>query len=106
MSLLLEALKKAEKAKEEAQRRAKGADAGTAAEQPSVFDPESTVLDEGKHVTKRHELPDISAPLQILSEDLHPAPAPKAAPAELRLAHEPPPAREAKPAAAREPSRA
>ena len=45
MSLLLEALKKAEKAKEEAQRRAKGADAPAA---PSAFDPEATVLEEGK----------------------------------------------------------
>jgi tetratricopeptide (TPR) repeat protein len=106
MSLLLEALKKAEKAKEEAQRRAKGADAGAVAEQPSAFDPESTVLEEGKHVTTRDELPDISAPLQILSEDLHPAAPPKAAPAELRLAEEPPPAREAKPAPPREPGRA
>jgi Tfp pilus assembly protein PilF len=106
MSLLLEALKKAEKAKEEAQRRAKGADAGAAAEQPSAFDSEATVVDDGKHVTKRHELPDISAPLQILSEDLHPATPAKAAPAELRLADEPPPPREAKPAPAREPARA
>ena len=72
MSLLLEALKKAEKAKEDAQRKAKaGAAAGIAA---SVFDPESTVMDDGRHVTTRDELPDISAPLEILSADLRPAP--------------------------------
>ena len=46
MSLLLEALKKAEKAKEDAQRRAKGAESDAPA-QPSVFDPEATVLDDG-----------------------------------------------------------
>jgi len=105
MSLLLEALKKAEKAKEEAQRRAKGADAG-AAEKPSAFDPEATVLDDTRRVTTRNELPDISAPLQILSEDLHPAAPAKAAATELRLADEPPPVREAKTAPVREPARA
>jgi hypothetical protein len=45
MSLLLEALKKAEKAKEEAQRRAKGADAAAA----SPFDPESTGRGQARH---------------------------------------------------------
>jgi tetratricopeptide (TPR) repeat protein len=60
MSLLLEALKKAEKAKEEAQRRASGeaapveADAGAA---------------ERQGVLTRHELPDISAPLEILPDE-------------------------------------
>ena len=52
MSLLLEALKKAEKAKEEAQRRAKGAAEGGDAK-PSAFDPEMTVVDESRHVTTR-----------------------------------------------------
>jgi len=99
MSLLLEALKKAEKAKEEAQRRAKGADAGAP---PSAFDPEATVLDEAKQVTTRDQLPDISAPLEIASEDLKPAA--KAAPRELSIVEDPPaaapaPAREPKPAA-------
>ena len=89
MSLLLDALKKAEKAKEEAQRRAKGAAAGGGA-QPSAFDPEATVLDESRHVTTRNELPDISAPLEILSEDIRSA-QPKAAPMQLALADEPPP---------------
>ena len=91
MSLLLDALKKAEKAKEEAQRRAKDADAPA-----SPFDPEATVLDDGKHVTRRDELPDISAPLEILSEDLRSGAQAKAAPLELALADEPSPAPEPK----------
>jgi tetratricopeptide (TPR) repeat protein len=64
MSLLLEALKKAEKAKEDAQRRAREgagelrlADA-TPAEAPA------------KPVLTRPKLPDITAPLEILSDDL------------------------------------
>jgi tetratricopeptide (TPR) repeat protein len=103
MSLLLEALKKAEKAKEEAQRRAKGAEAPEA---KSAFDPEATVLDEGKQVTTRDQLPDISAPLEIASDDLKP-PA-KTPPRELSLVDEPqaasprpPPPREPKTAAPR-----
>lgn len=103
MSLLLEALKKAEKAKEEAQRRAKGADAGAPA-QPSAFDPDSTVLEERKHVTTRDELPAVSTPLEILADELQPAPA-KPAPMELRLADEPP-AQEPRAAPRREPARA
>ena len=90
MSLLLEALKKAEKAKEEAQRRAKGTAAGGDA-QPSAFDPEATAVDENRHVTTRNELPDISAPLEILSEDLRSGTQAKAAPMQLALADEPPP---------------
>jgi len=101
MSLLLEALKKAEKAKEDAQRRAKGADAGT---QPSAFDPEATVLEDGRHVTTRDELPAASTSLEILAEELQPASA-KAAPMELRLADEPQ-AQEQKAAPRREPARA
>jgi len=100
MSLLLEALKKAEKAKEDAQRRAKGADAPA---QSSAFDPESTVLDDGRHVTTRNELPDISTPLEILPDELRPAT--KAAPLELRLAGEAP-ASEPKIAPPRQPARA
>jgi tetratricopeptide (TPR) repeat protein len=87
MSLLLEALKKAERAKEEAQRRAKD---GGAEAPASAFDPEATAIDAGRHVTTRNELPDISAPLEILSDDLRtPAPA-KSPPLELSLAEEPP----------------
>jgi len=103
MSLLLEALKKAEKAKEEAQRRSKTSASGTVPE--SVFDPEATVLDDGRHVTRRDELPDISAPLEILSDDLRPA-APAKAPLELALSEDPPAAREAKSAPRREAARA
>src|SRR5687767_14537106 len=97
MSLLLEALKKAEKAKEEAQRRARAEEASAdaaAAPQPSAFDPDMTVLDEGRHVTTRNELPDISAPLEILSDDIRPAPVDKPLPIELSLADEPRPAPE------------
>jgi tetratricopeptide (TPR) repeat protein len=102
MSLLLEALKKAEKAKEEAQRRAKGADVPTG----SPFDSEATVLDDGKHVTTRAELPDISAPLEILSEDLRSGTQSRAAPLQLALTDEPPPAPEAKAPPRRENPRA
>ncbi|HUN67876.1 MAG TPA: tetratricopeptide repeat protein [Burkholderiales bacterium] len=91
MSLLLEALKKAEKAKEEAQRRAKGAAAGVDP-QPSAFDPEATVLDENRHVTTRNELPDISAPLEILSEDLRSGSQAKSPPLQLAIAEDPAPA--------------
>jgi len=54
MSLLLEALKRAEKAKEEAQRRAE----------------ESAPAGENKRVLTRDNLPDISQPLEIVSDDL------------------------------------
>jgi len=70
MSLLLEALKKAEKAKEDAQRRA--GDSGTGelrlAEDTAPGAPAKPVL-------TRPELPDITAPLEILSEDLPSRPA-------------------------------
>jgi Tfp pilus assembly protein PilF len=92
MSLLLEALKKAEKAKEDAQRRARSDGGADTAVPASAFDPDSTVLDDGRHVTTRDELPDISAPLEILSDDIRPAAAPKSPPLELALADEPPPA--------------
>ncbi len=91
MSLLLEALKKAEKAKEDAQRRASGADAG-GEPAASAFDVEATVAAEGKHVMRRDELPDISAPLEILSDDLRPAAQTmSAAPLELALTDSAPP---------------
>ncbi len=109
MSLLLEALKKAEKAKEEAQRLASadepGADAA-APEQSSAFDPEKTVLDSGQQVTTRDQLPDISAPLEILSDDLRPAASTKAPGPELALADDPPAARDSRPGARREAPRA
>jgi len=101
MSLLLEALKKAEKAKEEAQQRARSGGAGAA----SVFDSEATVLDEGRHVTTRAELPDISAPLEILSDDIRPA-ATARPPLELARSEDPPAAREPKSTPKREAARA
>jgi tetratricopeptide (TPR) repeat protein len=87
MSLLLEALKKAEKAKEEAQRRAKGGDASEPA--GAGPDPDATVAAEPRHVMTKDELPDISAPLEILTDDLQPPPAPKA-PLQLSMTDEPP----------------
>jgi tetratricopeptide (TPR) repeat protein len=66
MSLLLEALKKAEKAKEEAQRRAKGEPAA-----PELrVEPEFPVPE--KPVLTRAELPDIRQPLEILSDEIAP----------------------------------
>ena len=91
MSLLLEALKKAEKAKEEAQKRERAA-APPAAELRLQDDPGPAIQSggaepsasraEGKPVLTRAELPDISQPLEILSDDIAaPKPAPKARPA-------------------------
>lgn len=65
MSLLLEALKKAEKAKEEAQRR-------TGAEQRAAAPLQLEEEAQAKHVTTRQELPDISQPLEILSDEIAP----------------------------------
>jgi tetratricopeptide (TPR) repeat protein len=64
MSLLLEALKKAEKAKEEAQRRASGEP------QPAEAAAPGTVAAETKAVVTRDRLPDIPTPLEIVSDDL------------------------------------
>ena len=66
MSLLLEALKKAEKAKEEAQRRAKGDPAA-----PDLRVESEPPLPE-KPVLTRAELPDIRQPLEILTEEIAP----------------------------------
>jgi tetratricopeptide (TPR) repeat protein len=74
MSLLLEALKKAEKAKEEAQRRAKG-DAHAA--EPRLQLEEAAAPD--RPVVTRAELPDIRQPLEILTEEIAPQ-APEGAP--------------------------
>jgi tetratricopeptide (TPR) repeat protein len=65
MSLLLEALKKAEKAKEEAQRRERGEPA--VAELRIEPDPPAP---EAKPLLTRAELPDIKQPLEILSDDI------------------------------------
>ncbi len=76
MSLLLEALKKAEKAKEEAQRRARGEDTGGELR----LDAE-TAPPRPKAVMTRPELPDIRQPLEILSDDIAPKAAPQPTPA-------------------------
>ena len=81
MSLLLEALKKAERAKEEAQRRARGESA------PGANDAAAAEPAERKSVLTRDNLPDISPSLEIVSDDL-----PSASP--LELAPEPPAAKE------------
>ncbi|HYD57643.1 MAG TPA: tetratricopeptide repeat protein [Burkholderiales bacterium] len=74
MSLLLEALKKAERAKEEALRKGarQDAPAGSAprTELSIEADPPAP---ERKHVVTRSELPDIHQPLEILSDDIGPA---------------------------------
>jgi tetratricopeptide (TPR) repeat protein len=81
MSLLLEALKKAEKAKEEAQRGAKS-EAGELQLEGG----------EASHVRTRDELPDISQPVEIASDDLQAreAAAPPAAAPALALEEETP----------------
>lgn len=84
MSLLLEALKKAEKAKEEAQRQSK---ASETVERPSADT--APAQSAPRRVVTRAELPDISQPLEILSEDLRAEPARRSSP----LALEPEPAR-------------
>src|SRR5262245_24740791 len=70
MSLLLEALKKAEKAKEEALRRTKGGDAQAAEPRLQLEETPSTE----KPVLTRAELPDIRQPLEILTEEIAPEP--------------------------------
>lgn len=92
MSLLLEALKKAERAKEEAQRRAKA----EGAEQAPAGAPTDA---ERKPVLTRDKLPDLATtPLEIVSDDLAPPPAPRSEPTLEPL--EPPPAPKPAPRAA------
>jgi len=88
MSLLLEALKKAERAKEEAQRRARGDGAGAApATEPAPA--------ERKPVITRDKLPQITAPLEIVTEDLLAPPAAATPRPPLEIAAEPEPAKPA-----------
>jgi tetratricopeptide (TPR) repeat protein len=68
MSLLLEALKKAEKAKEEAQKRARGEVGGAPGE--LRLEGEVAPATDNTRVVTRAELPDISQPLEIVSDDL------------------------------------
>ena len=74
MSLLLEALKKAERAKEEAQRRARGETA------PRINDATAAEPGERKAVLTREHLPDISPSLEIVSDE---PPSAERAPLEL-----------------------
>lgn len=96
MSLLLEALKKAEKAKEEAQRRANADGEPAAAPAPGPAAAERTPL------LTRDKLPDISAPLEIVSDDLEPRRATVEGPTLEPLA---PPAKPARPSPATAPGR-
>jgi tetratricopeptide (TPR) repeat protein len=88
MSLLLEALKKAERAKEEAQRRARG-------EAPSAAAPADASAGERRTVVTRDKLPQITAPLEIVTEDLVPPPSAPAPRPALEIAPEPEPAKPA-----------
>src|SRR4051812_25611453 len=65
MSLLLDALKKAEKAKEEAQRRPSGEPRS-----PVPLQLQESAAAQAKPVLTRRELPDLSQPLEILSDDI------------------------------------
>jgi tetratricopeptide (TPR) repeat protein len=77
MSLLLEALKKAEKAKEDAQRRDRAQAEGAAPAEPAAPPPSSAAPEP---VMTRDQLPDVRQPLS-LEEDVQPAkPAPAGQP--------------------------
>lgn len=84
MSLLLEALKKAEKAKEEAQKRAQeGGEAGVG--ELRLADETASAAAEEKRVVTRDELPPITAPLEIQSDDFGAAGTPPGAGPELSV---------------------
>ena len=94
MSLLLEALKKAEKAKEEAQKRARGDSGGAPGE--LRLEGEVAPAADNTRVVTRPELPDISQPLEIISDDLaakEPATPGEKAPSQLSAAQPLPPPR-------------
>jgi tetratricopeptide (TPR) repeat protein len=76
MSLLLEALKKAERAKEEAQRRAQGDGPGAAADAPAGAREAQL---ESSAAAARDRFPDVRRPLEIVSDE------PQAGPAEAEL---------------------
>ena len=91
MSLLLEALKKAEKAKEDAQRRAReerpaGEPEELRSEVEAPAEAAAEAPAEPAPVLTRDQLPKISQPLEILSDDLldKPAAEPRRAPVERR----------------------
>jgi len=103
MSLLLEALKKAEKAKEEAQRRASEGGGSELQLADSATQPQAAAPAQApaQPVLTRAELPDITAPVEILPEDL--AAGTRPASGELQLESPPP---SPKPAAGAAPRRA
>jgi tetratricopeptide (TPR) repeat protein len=88
MSLLLEALKKAERAKEEAQRRARGESASTGTSAAAAPAEQSTVV-------TRDKLPQITAPLEIVTDDLVSPPVAPSARVPLEIAPDPAPAKPA-----------
>jgi len=99
MSLLLEALKKAERAKEEALRRARTEGERT---EPRM-DSAETPAPAARPVMTRAELPDIKQPLEILSDDITAKQAPPAVDTSRPAAHPRPqgePARQAEAQAA------
>ena len=108
MSLLLEALKKAEKAKEDAQRRARderpsGEPEELHSEQaPAEVQAETPPAAEPAPVRTRDQLPNISQPLEILSDDLLDRPATPSAPPRISPKAEPAMAPRASAAAARD----
>lgn len=81
MSLLLEALKKAERAKEQAQRQA-----DNRAENSAGLTMEPAPPAEERHITRRDELPDIAQPMEINSDDIRAEPPREAPPVERRAA--------------------
>lgn len=105
MSLLLEALKKAEKAKEEAQKRAHEGEAEGTGELRLADDTPPAPAAEERRVVTRDELPPITAPLEIQSEDIAAAaePAPQAAPRPAAAARPRADAQSTQRAAARKP---
>ena len=94
MSLLLEALKRAEKAKEDAQRRARegGGEAGSELRLEG-----EAQAGEAKRVVTRDELPPITGPLEIQSEDLRAEPTAASGLSLQEAAAPPPPPRRAPP---------
>lgn len=90
MSLLLEALKKAEKAKEEAKRRANGElQAAETSRTTSSGPSPAPTMAENKGLVTRDRLPDVSStPLEIVNDDLAP-PRAAAPPRELEPGTEP-----------------
>ena len=90
MSLLLEALKKAEKAKEEAQKRAREGEAEPGGELRLAD--EAPAPGDEKRVVTRDELPPITAPLDIQSDDFGTGGGAAGATAELSLQAAPRPA--------------